>query len=62
MAGLNFIWSKGAAGPGEATKEIDFVPYILFLQLLAGVWTAGHRAMLGQAGMQYSFMQFFTSE
>lgn len=29
MAGLNFIWSRGAAGPGEDTKEIDFVPYIL---------------------------------
>lgn len=29
MAGLNFICSKGAAGPGEVTEEIDFVPYIL---------------------------------
>lgn len=29
MAGLYSIWSRGAAGPGEATKEIDFVPYIL---------------------------------
>lgn len=29
MAGLNFIWSRGAAGPGKATKEIDFVPHIL---------------------------------
>lgn len=28
MAGLNIIWSRGAAGPGEATKEIDFVPHI----------------------------------
>lgn len=29
MAGLNFICSEGAAGPGEVTEEIDFVPYIL---------------------------------
>lgn len=25
MAGLNFIWSMGAASPGEVIKEIDFV-------------------------------------
>lgn len=28
-AGLNFMCSKGAAGLGEVTEEIDFVPYIL---------------------------------
>lgn len=50
MAGLNFIWSKGAAGPGETTKEIDFVPHILSCRFwLAFGW---HSAVpcLGEPG------------
>lgn len=60
MAGLNFICSKGAAGPGEATEEIDFVPHILSCSSwLALGW---HGAMLGRAGVQYGLMHFFISD
>ncbi len=61
MAGLNFIWSKGAAGLGEATKEIDFVPHIRSCSL-AGTQTAQQGAMCGHAGVRYSVMHFFISE
>lgn len=54
MAGFSIIWSRGAAGPGEATKEIDFVPHILpCSSWLALDALAQHHV---RAGGEYTFL------
>lgn len=57
MAGLNFIWSTGAASPSEVTKEIDFVPHILSCSsCLDG--TVQCLVMAGQNAIEFSTSEY----